>query len=106
MEKVYISGKVTGLPWEEVEDKFRQAADLVRFHGSLAVVPIHYCRKEWSWAECMKRCLGLLLECDKVLLLPDWKRSRGAKIEALVAVACGIPVLKYKGHEDTERNIR
>lgn len=106
MEKVYISGKVTGLPWEEVEDKFRQAADLVRFHGSLAVVPIHYCRKEWSWAECMKRCLGLLLECDKVLLLPDWKKSRGAKIEALVAVACGIPVLKYKGHEDTERNIR
>lgn len=106
MEKVYISGKVTGLPWEEVEDKFRQAADLVRFHGSLAVVPIHYCRKEWSWAECMKRCLGLLLECDKVLLLPDWKKSRGAKIEALVAMACGIPVLKYKGHEDTERNIR
>ena len=96
MEKVYISGKVTGLPWEEVEDKFRAAADLVRFHGSLAVVPIHYCRKDWPWRQCMKRCLALLLECDKVLLLPDWKQSRGAKIEALVALACGIPVLKLK----------
>ena len=96
MEKVYISGKVTGLPREEVEDKFRAAAGLVRLHGSLAVVPIHYCREDWPWRQCMKRCLALLLECDKVLLLPDWKKSRGAKIEALVAVACGIPVLKLK----------
>lgn len=96
MEKVYISGKVTGLPWEEVEKKFMEAAKVVRCHGSLAVVPVHYCMKDWTWRQCMKRCLALLLECDKVLLLPDWKQSQGAKIEALVALACGIPVLKLK----------
>lgn len=94
MEKIYISGKVTGLAWNEVEDKFRTAAGIVRHHGCLAVVPVHYCRRDWSWQKCMRVCLGLLLDCDKILMLPDWKKSRGAKIERFVAAVCGIPVLK------------
>lgn len=96
MEKVYIAGKVTGLPWQEVEDKFREAAGIVRHHGALAVVPIHYCQVSWPWTRCMRVCLSLLLSCDKIMLLPDWKQSRGAKIEWLVAVVCGIPILKYR----------
>ena len=92
MEKVYISGKVTGLPWEEVEDKFRAAADLVRCHGSLAVVPIHYCRKDWPWWQCMKQCLALMLECDRLEAEPGGEdrspcgcglRDSGAKTEAV-----------------------
>ena len=95
---IYISGKVTGLPLQEVEDKFREAAGIVRHHGAEPVVPIYYCCAGWSWHECMKTCLALLLSCDKIMLLPDWKKSRGAKIEFLVALAAGIPILKYKPH--------
>ena len=98
MERVYIAGKVTGLPWQEVEDKFRSAAGIVRHHGAVAIVPIHYCKLEWSWHQCMRVCLPLLLSCDRIMLLPDWKQSRGAKIEFLVALAAGIPILKYKPH--------
>lgn len=105
MEKIYISGKVTGLPMEEVEDKFMQAASIVRHHGCLAVIPVHHCRPEWSWQRCMKVCLALLLECDTILLLPDWKKSRGAKIEFLMAVACGLRIVKLKQFIDgTERS--
>lgn len=99
MEKVYISGKVTGLPMAEVEAKFAEAAGIVRHHGAVAVVPIHYCKVEWSWHRCMKTCLSLLLECDKIMLLSDWKKSRGAKVEYLVALVAGIPILKYRSHD-------
>ena len=96
---VRSSGNNGELSHGESVQKFMEAAKVVRCHGSLAVVPIHYCRKDWPWRQCMKQCLTLMLECDKVLLLPDWKQSRGAKIEALVALACGIPVLKLKRYD-------
>ena len=98
MERIYIAGKVTGLPFQEVEDKFMEAAGIVRHHGAVAVVPIHYCKLDWNWHRCMKTCLALLLSCDKIMLLPDWKQSRGARIEFLVALAAGIPILKYRNH--------
>lgn len=98
MERIYIAGKVTGLPWQEVEDKFLEAAVNVRKHGAEPVLPIYYCESTWIWHKCMKTCLALLLSCDKIMMLPDWKQSRGAKIEYLVALVAGIPVLKYRKH--------
>ncbi|MDE5575498.1 MAG: DUF4406 domain-containing protein [Bacteroidales bacterium] len=99
MEVVYISGKVTGRPWNEVEEQFLKASSVVRHHGCVPVVPIFLCKWGWSWFDCMRVCIGELVNCDKILMLPGWKKSRGARIEWLVALACGIPVLKYKSHE-------
>lgn len=95
-ERIYIAGKVTGLPWQEVEDKFLEAAKIIQQHGAIPEEPIYYCLASWSWQKCMRTCLKVLLSCDKILLLPDWKQSRGARIEFLVALATGIPILKYK----------
>lgn len=42
----------------------------------------------------MKTCIEMLLECDAIYLLADWQDSKGALIEAQIAVACGMEVIK------------
>ena len=45
-----------------------------------------------SWIAAMRKTLALLLVCDGVALLPDWKDSKGAGIEARLAADLGLDV--------------
>jgi nucleoside 2-deoxyribosyltransferase len=47
----------------------------------------------------MRADLKLLLDCDGVLMLPGWSRSRGAAMEEQVADICGIPIC-YMQHSE------
>ena len=42
--------------------------------------------------------LGLrgLLDCDEIVMLPGWERSRGARLEHLVAVELGMTVTLWE----------
>lgn len=95
MERIYLSGKISGLPWKDVVGKFMEAERRVRLQGNMAENPIRFGSDRLDWQANMRLCLQRLLLCDKILLLPDWKRSRGARIEWLVALSCGIPILKW-----------
>jgi hypothetical protein len=44
----------------------------------------------------MRTAISLMLRCDGVALLPDWKQSKGAKIEARLARDLGIAVKAAK----------
>ena len=50
--------------------------------------------RTWDWY--MKKCLGLVIDCDVVVLLPGSDRSRGAKVETATAVALGKRVVTYQ----------
>lgn len=46
----------------------------------------------FTWEQCMKIDIRLLLNCSGIVLLPGWKKSRGATLEALIAVLLGYTV--------------
>lgn len=95
----YLSGPMTGY----VDDNFpafHEAAENLRDFGLVVINPAENVgghqdmTAEWF--------LGLditmiVTRADMVVVLPGWERSRGAKLEVLVANAVGLPVYEYNG---------
>ena len=79
MEKVFISGKVSGLPYTHVQERFNRVASL--FDGYEVCNPVKLCKPYWSWPRCMIVCLWHLMKCDTVVFMDNWQDSRGARIE-------------------------
>ena len=84
--KWYISGKISGLPTDQVTAKFKQAEQQIRAFGHEPVNPTNNgLGSEASWNEHLVADVALLLECDAIYLLKDWGDSRGSRIEANIA---------------------
>ena len=79
--KVFISGKVSGLPYLVAYGNFSNAERTLAAMGCEVVNPMKICKQDWSWLRCMIKCLWVIFFCKKVYQLPDWKDSRGARIE-------------------------
>ena len=90
--RVYIAGRVTGLPEDEVRANFTLKKLYLQEAGYEVVVPIEICKPHWSWFWCMVVCvLNLVFRCNKISLLHNWQHSKGARIECKIA-----KFLKYK----------
>jgi hypothetical protein len=87
--KIYIAGRVTGLPYESVVIKFEKAEQLLLTCSHQPVSPIKHVVPAADPCEAMKICLPLLLDCDAILLLNDYPFSEGAQIEAQLARYAG-----------------
>lgn len=84
--RIYISGKITGLPISEVIAKFRSAEAKIRRFGFCPVSPLdNGLPFEAEWPDQMGKDVALLLRCDAIYMLPDWQQSDGATIEYLIA---------------------
>lgn len=46
-----------------------------------------------TWEEYMKNDISILIRCDEIHLLPDWKESKGAIIERNLAISLNIPII-------------
>lgn len=76
--KWYISGKISGLPTDQVTAKFKQAEQQIRAFGHEPVNPTNNgLGSEASWNEHLVADVALLLECDAIYLLKDWGDSPG-----------------------------
>ena len=95
--KIYISGKISGLPFEQVTHKFNSAEERLNKHGIKKVVnPIkldHSANTEQDWVIYMKTDLKALLDCDTILMLPCWRDSVGAKMELQTALTLNYNVI-------------
>ncbi|MCR4964822.1 MAG: DUF4406 domain-containing protein [Bacteroidales bacterium] len=96
MKKVYIAGKVTGEKYQTVFIKFMAAENRLKMDGHEVVNPIRFCASEWPWADCMRRCIARLMECDAIYLLNDWKQSKGARLEKYLADQLGLTIMKER----------
>jgi len=92
MKTIYIAGKVTGIPTHEVKAKFDQAAQKLIAAGFKVVNPVELVDDPSTvWHLAMRKCIAALMLCDAILLLPDWKSSAGASIEAQISAIVELP---------------
>jgi hypothetical protein len=89
--KIYISGKMRGLPEEESRKLFKAAEQYLIGLGHDVVNPWNselekdtLCNE---WADYIMFDLNILKTCDALYMLDNWQDSNGAKCEH--AFACG-----------------
>jgi hypothetical protein len=87
--KVFISGRVTGLPRAEAERNFERGKKAILQNGYDYISPLDKVPENASECEAMTILLPLLTkECDAILLLNDSKFSPGSHVEEKVAKYC------------------
>lgn len=83
---VYVAGKVTGLPTEEVKAKFDKAKAYLEAQNFKVLNPCDFIMPEESWHTAMRMASTMLNMADHIYLLKDWKDSEGATWEFHQAV--------------------
>ena len=79
--KIYIAGKISGLPYHLVSQKFGKHEVELRRQGHEPIVPLNIVDRTDTWDVAMRKCIAAMMTCDAIHLLPDWKDSPGAVIE-------------------------
>ncbi len=93
--KVYISGRITGLPYDEVEMNFNLAENRLKEEGFEVANPLNNgLSANHTWCEHMKADIKLLMECDTIYLLKGYQDSKGAMIEYDLARILGYDVIE------------
>lgn len=88
--RIYISGKITGLPQDEARQKFADAQALLDRIGFEAVNPMEKgLPADATWEQHMVKDFELLLSCDAIYMMDNWIDSKGAQIEYDVANRLG-----------------
>ena len=94
--KIYISGKITGLPYDEVVRKFGEAERRIHATQNIPVNPLRNgVHISADWVKHMEADIRMLMTCDAILLLPDWKDSPGARIEKTIAEGMNLIILTH-----------
>lgn len=105
-KRIYIAGCVTdGGRYTEAgySKKFADVEDRVRAMGHQPVNPTtldHNHQRRWQ--DYMVVALHAMLDCDEVLVLPCWRRSKGATIEVQLALRLNKPVKFVERFEQGE----
>ena len=88
MNKIYFSGKITGLDLLEAHQMFQKAeSHLIQKYDCEIINPmkeIPY-EKGKTWEQYMIDDIKLLFDCDAIYMLENWKESKGARIEFAIA---------------------
>ena len=89
--RIYVIGPVTGRE-DRNRPAFEQAARTLERSGYDVCVPHWFIPDSAEWGIAMRRSIEMLVKCDGVACLPDFGKSKGARIEADLACALGMPV--------------
>lgn len=94
--KVYISGKISGQE-DLARKQFAEAEARLRKAGYQTVNPFDNGLKDDDpWERHLAVDIIGLLACDAICQLPGWEDSRGARLEAEVAVVKEMPFISFK----------
>lgn len=103
MQRLYVAGPMSNIELYNYP-AFEAAAGKLRAAGFEVLSPhemtfpcgcgggVHSCGVDHSWSDYMREALGLLLRAHGVAALEDWDRSRGARLEVMVARRLGMHV--------------
>lgn len=86
-EKIYISGKISGLDIEEAKRIFKEAKELMEAKGYIAVTPfdVSETKPEKTWSDYMLEDIKEIFTCDGLYMLNNWGQSKGARVEYAIA---------------------
>lgn len=95
--RVYIAGKMSGLPDFNYPAFHAKAASL-RAAGFEVENPAEHFDGDTTlpYETYIKAALASLLTCEGIVLLSGWRRSHGARLEAYVARETGIVVVEQE----------
>ena len=103
--KICISGKISGLPIEEVKEKFSKAGKYLSTFGYEVVNPLDNGLPEGAtWEEHMLADIAMLFQCEAIYMLPDWSDSKGAMIEKHIAQVQGKGIMYESKAEEDRRH--
>jgi hypothetical protein len=96
----YISGPMSGV-LENNSPLFFEAANECRLRGWEHINPAEFgVEPEKTWADYLRRDIAALVKCDAILLLPDWRKSKGAALEYHIAEQLGMAAYTYPSFEE------
>ena len=103
MAKVYIAGRMNGLP-EHNFPQFNSVAKHLQKLGHEVVSPVDVGEKYFNndvashtQQEFMEKDIMELLTCDTICLLPGWEDGTGAVMEAAIAKGMGFDFMLPSG---------
>lgn len=85
---VYLSGPISGRPYYEYQDEFREWETICENKGLVVLNPAKN-PKGLTAADYMRISLAQVEAADAIVLLPNWQNSKGAKIEKAYAEYIG-----------------
>jgi hypothetical protein len=101
----YLSGPMTGYP-EHNFPLFRDVTKRLRADG-LRVISPHEVNEEGApelpYEEYIKRDIKVMLECNSIIMLPGWYRSKGARIEFDLAMDLNFFIYRLEGYDTNLR---
>ena len=88
--RIYISGKISGLPYKEVEAKFNDAEALLTELGFEVINPLkNGLATHEEWIKHLCKDIEMLHSCDAIYMMDNWTTSTGASIEYDIAIRTG-----------------
>ena len=80
--RIYISGKISGLPLNAVQERFEDAESLLSELGFDVVNPLkNGLDPNEKWITHLCKDIELLDSCDAIYMMDNWVESRGARHE-------------------------
>ena len=96
--RVYISGGITGV--NDHEKRFSEAEQELLQLGHYVVNPCNIEVPEGvekSWQNYMRADLLVMLTCEALYMLNNWRTSRGALLEHFIAITLGFKIIYQEG---------
>ena len=104
--RIYVSGKISGLPYDEVKTRFDDCQALLESIGFEVVNPLTMgLNQEAKWEQHMVKDIELLLSCDSIYMMDNWTESTGAGIEYDIAIRIGMDVWFESSLARANRNV-
>lgn len=97
--KIYISGKISGLPRQNVVEKFKWHAMFLAANGYNPINPVELNTfDEVNNYDIIIR-ISSLLRCEAIYMLKDWGQDKNSRLEYAIAKELGIRIF-FQGENE------
>ena len=95
--RYYISGAITGQ--HNYRKFFKDHIKSLKYYGLEGEI-FDPTSVKWpksaAWEDCMKYDIQKLMDCDCLILLPNWEGSKGVEVELYLCKKLGIEVKEFR----------